>query len=78
MKRIEYKFADSVPSVQQQKRQLELDDSGYIVAGEDTKTNIDGVFAAGDIRTKTVRQVVTAASDGAISGIMAEKYIGSC
>ena len=58
--------------------QLELDDSGYIVAGEDTKTNIDGVFAAGDIRTKTVRQVVTAASDGAISGIMAEKYIGSC
>ncbi len=58
--------------------QLTLDDSGYIVAGEDTKTNIDGVFAAGDIRTKLVRQVVTAASDGAVAGIMAEKYIGSC
>ena len=58
--------------------QLELDDDGYIVAGEDTKTNIDGVFAAGDIRTKLVRQVVTAASDGAVAGIMAEKYIGGC
>ena len=58
--------------------QLELDKDGYIVAGEDTKTNIDGVFAAGDIRTKLVRQVVTAASDGAIAGIMAEKYIGNC
>ncbi len=56
--------------------QLELDADGYIVAGEDTKTNIGGVFAAGDIRTKPLRQVVTAASDGAVAGIMAEKYIG--
>jgi thioredoxin reductase (NADPH) len=58
--------------------QLELDADGYIVAGEDTKTNLDGVFAAGDIRTKLVRQVVTAASDGAVAGIMAEKYVGGC
>jgi thioredoxin reductase (NADPH) len=58
--------------------QLELDADGYIVAGEDTKTTLDGVFAAGDIRTKLVRQVVTAASAGAVAGIMAEKYVGGC
>lgn len=54
---------------------LDIDKWGYIIASEDTKTNIEGVFAAGDIRTKPVRQVVTAASDGAVAGIMAEKYI---
>ncbi|WP_010245029.1 thioredoxin-disulfide reductase [Acetivibrio cellulolyticus] len=57
--------------------QLEIDKWGYIVAAEDTKTSIDGVFAAGDIRTKLIRQVVTAASDGAIAGIMAERYVVS-
>jgi len=55
--------------------QVELDKWGYIVASEDTKTNIEGVFVAGDIRTKPIRQVVTAASDGAVAGIMAERYI---
>ena len=59
------------------KGQLDLDEGGYIVAGEDTKTSVNGVFAAGDIRTKLVRQVVTAASDGAVAGIMAEKHIGT-
>ena len=53
--------------------QVELDPWGYIVAGEDTKTKIAGVFAAGDIRTKPIRQVVTAAADGAVAGIMAER-----
>lgn len=57
--------------------QVELDKLGYIAASEDTKTNVEGVFAAGDIRTKPIRQVVTAASDGAVSGIMAERYIVS-
>ncbi len=57
--------------------QIELDRWGYISASEDTKTSIDGVFAAGDIRTKPIRQVVTAASDGAVAGIMAEKYVVS-
>ncbi len=56
-------------------RQVETDDTGYIIAGEDTKTNIPGVFVAGDIRTKQIRQVVTAAADGAIAGIMAERYV---
>lgn len=55
--------------------QVEIDKWGYIVAGEDTKTSVPGVFVAGDIRTKLIRQVVTAASDGAVAGIMAERYI---
>ena len=55
--------------------ELELDGAGYIVAGEDTRTSIDGVFAAGDVRTKTLRQVVTAVSDGAVAADAAEQYI---
>ena len=57
--------------------QIAMDQWGYILAGEDTKTNVDGVFVSGDIRTKLIRQVVTAASDGAVAGIMAERYIVS-
>ena len=56
--------------------QLELDAYGYIVAGEDTKTSVEGVFAAGDVRTKELRQVVTAASDGAVAAHHAELYLG--
>ncbi len=52
-----------------------LDVNGYIIADETTKTNIDGVFAAGDIRTKVLRQVVTAAADGAVAAHYAEEYI---
>lgn len=63
------------PATLPYRNQLELDESGYILAGEDTKTNIEGVFAAGDIRKKAIRQVITAASDGAIAGIMAERYL---
>ena len=59
------------------KDQVKTDPTGYIIASEDTKTSLEGVFAAGDIRTKQIRQIVTAASDGAISGIMAEKYLAS-
>ena len=55
--------------------QVDLDEYGYIKASEDTQTSLPGVFAAGDIRTKPIRQVVTAASDGAVAGIMAEKYV---
>ena len=55
--------------------QLALDEGGYIIADESTKTSIDGVYAAGDVRTKTLRQVVTAVSDGAIAADEAEKYI---
>ena len=63
------------PASQPYRGQLELDEGGYILAGEDMRTNIEGVFAAGDIRKKAVRQVVTATSDGAVAGIMAERYL---
>ncbi len=52
-----------------------LDDYGYIVAGEDCKTNVPGIFAAGDCRTKAVRQLTTAASDGAVAALAACQYI---
>jgi thioredoxin reductase (NADPH) len=48
---------------------------GYIDAGEDTHTSIQGVFAAGDIRVKLLRQVVTACADGAVAATEAEKYL---
>jgi len=57
------------------KDKIELDKWGYIVTDETMATNIEGVYAAGDIRPKQLRQVVTAASDGAIAATMAEKYI---
>lgn len=52
-----------------------LDKNGYIIADESTRTDIDGVFAAGDIRTKALRQVVTAAADGAVAAHYAEEYL---
>ena len=48
------------------------------MADESTKTNIEGVFAAGDVRTKTLRQVVTAVSDGAVAAHYAEEYLALC
>ena len=55
--------------------QLELDKAGYIVADESTKTSIPGVFAAGDVRTKALRQVVTAVADGAMAVHFAQEYL---
>ena len=55
--------------------QLELDEGGYIVADESTRTNISGVFAVGDVRTKAVRQIITAAADGATAAWYAEEYL---
>lgn len=57
--------------------QLATDEYGYIVAGEDTETSIPGVFAAGDVRTKPFRQIVTATADGATAAYLAEKYISA-
>ena len=53
---------------------VELDDSGYIVADESTRTNIPGVFAVGDVRTKALRQIVTACADGAVASRYREDY----
>ena len=57
--------------------QLELDNAGYIVADESTRTSLPGVFAAGDVRTKELRQVITAAADGASAAHYAEAYLAS-
>lgn len=54
---------------------LALDEAGYIIAGESTETNLPGVFAAGDVRTKSLRQVITAAADGAVAADRAERYL---
>jgi len=54
---------------------VELDESGYIVTDEFLRTNVPGVFAAGDVRVKDLRQVVTAAADGAVAAMAAEKHL---
>ena len=59
------------------KGQLALDEGGYIAADESTRTSIPGVFAVGDVRTKTVRQIVTAAADGAVAVHYAEEFLAS-
>ncbi len=57
--------------------QLELDELGYVVADESTRTSVPGVFAAGDLRTKPLRQIVTAAADGAVAAKYVEEYLQS-
>lgn len=54
---------------------IEMDERGYILTDTEMRTNVPGIFAAGDIRQKTLRQVITAAADGAIAATAAEKYI---
>jgi thioredoxin reductase (NADPH) len=68
-------FIGYKPATELYKGKLDLSDMGYIKTCENMKTNIEGVFAAGDIREKSLRQVVTAAADGAIAAVQAEKYI---
>ena len=64
-----------LPNTQEILQYIKTDENGYIVAGEDTKTNIDGVFAAGDVRSKPLHQIVTAVCDGAVAATQAKKYI---
>ena len=65
------------PQTEMLEGQLDLDSQGYIIADESTVTNIPGVFAVGDVRTKPLRQVVTAVSDGAVSAHYAEEYLAA-
>ena len=65
----------SIPTTALVKDLVDLDPQGYIIADENCATSVDGIFAIGDIRTKHLRQVITAAADGAISVYEAEKYI---
>lgn len=55
---------------------VKLDQIGYIVAGENCRTNVEGIFTAGDCRTKGIRQLTTAAADGAVAALAACEYIG--
>ena len=63
------------PATELVQGQLELDRSGYIIADETTATNLPGVYAVGDVRTKPLRQVVTAVADGATAVHMAEEFL---
>lgn len=63
------------PSVELVKDMVKLDDKGYIVTDEEMRTSTSGLFAVGDVRSKSLRQVVTAVADGAIAAVAAEKYL---
>lgn len=64
-----------VPATDLVRGQLDLDEGGYIIADDSTKTGLPGVFAAGDVRAKNLRQVVTAVADGAMAAHQAEQYL---
>ncbi len=63
------------PNTELFKYELEVSESGRIIAGENCKTNIEGVFAAGDVREKEIRQLTTAAADGTTAALLTEKYL---
>lgn len=65
------------PATQMLETQVVLDENGYIIADESTKTNLPGVFAVGDTRTKALRQIVTAAADGANAAYAVEEYLAN-
>ena len=65
----------NIPATDFVRGAVELDAAGYFTAGEDTKTDLPGVFAAGDCRRKPLRQIVTAAADGAVAAYAAEEYL---
>jgi thioredoxin reductase (NADPH) len=68
-------YAGLIPMTEFLKGEIELDKWGYILAREDTKTSVPGVFAVGDVRQKILRQITTAIGDGATAAFMAEKYV---
>lgn len=65
------------PATELVRGQLPLNEQGYILSDENTRTSIPGVYAIGDVREKALRQVVTAVADGAIAATMAEEFIGT-
>lgn len=68
-------FVGYIPQTELFKEKIELDQTGYILTDVEMRTNVEGVYAAGDVRQKSLRQVVTAVADGAIAAVQAEKYI---
>ena len=67
-------FAGYVPNTGLFREQITLNEQGYVITSEEKETNVKGVFAAGDVCIKTLRQVVTAVSDGAIAAVAAERH----
>ena len=67
-------FAGYVPNTGLFREQIMLNEQGYVITSEEKETNVKGVFAAGDVCIKTLRQVVTAVSDGAIAAVAAERH----
>lgn len=72
-----FPYIGITPNVENISGQITQDKAGFIITDETMKTSIDGVFAVGDVRKTPLRQVITAASDGAIAGVYAVKYIES-
>ena len=70
-----FMFVGTKPISEFAKGVVDMDAKGYIIADEEMQTSVDGIFAAGDVRVKSLRQVITAAADGAIAAVNAEKYI---
>lgn len=70
-----FEFIGYIPNTEIIKDEIRLTGAGYIITNEKMETNIEGVFAAGDVREKWLKQIATAVGDGAISGFAAEKYI---
>ena len=68
-------FAGYVPNTTWFKDKVELNEQGYVITDANHKTNVDGVYAAGDLCVKNLRQVVTAVSDGAVAATSLEKYL---
>lgn len=70
-----FEFIGYIPNTEIFKEQINLTNRGYVITNERMETNVEGVFAVGDVRDKFLKQVATAVGDGAIAGFAAEKYI---
>ncbi len=70
-----FMFVGTKPISEFAKGIVDMDQKGYIIADEEMRTSVEGIFAAGDVRVKSLRQVITAAADGAVAAVNAEKYI---
>ena len=70
-----FMYVGMIPNTQFLKGKLELNKWGYIVANEKTETSVPGVYAAGDVRDKVLKQITTATSDGSVAAVMAEEYV---
>jgi len=69
-------YVGNIPNTEIVSQMAKLDEYGYVLSPEDTTTLVTGLYVAGDIRQKRLKQLVTAASDGAVAATMANHYLG--